>query len=47
MDLGEAIELLRGGRDGIVEWNRRRLAGEKIPDLGRAKLHQADFGSCL
>ena len=27
MDRDEALELLWGGKEGVVEWNRRREAG--------------------
>jgi uncharacterized protein YjbI with pentapeptide repeats len=48
MDRDEALKLLRGGEQGIAEWNRRRASGEKIPDLigaglRRANLSQADL----
>jgi hypothetical protein len=33
MDRDEALKLLSGGREGIHEFNLRRAAGEKIPDL--------------
>jgi hypothetical protein len=41
MDRDEAIQLLRGGPDGIREWNGRRGWGEKIPDLSEADLSEA------
>jgi hypothetical protein len=41
MDRNEAIRLLRGGRDGVREWNERRERGEEIPDLGEADLFTA------
>jgi hypothetical protein len=52
MDRDEALRLLRGGKDGIAEWNRRRQAGAKIPDLTQAHLegwlHGVDlFGARL
>lgn len=34
MTRDEALALLRGGAEGISEWNRRRAAGEEIPRLG-------------
>ncbi len=34
MDRDEALRLLRGGPEGIDEWNRRREADAEIPDLG-------------
>jgi uncharacterized protein YjbI with pentapeptide repeats len=43
MDRDEALELLRAGERGVAEWNRRRRAGEKIPDLSRANLHGVDL----
>jgi len=39
MDLDEALKLLRGGEDGVKEWNRRRDEGEEIPDLIEAYLY--------
>src|SRR2546423_1096997 len=33
MDRDEALEMLRGGLEGIREWNRRRANGQRIPDL--------------
>jgi hypothetical protein len=38
MDRDEALNLLKGGVDGVVEWNRRRESGEDIPDLNGADL---------
>jgi len=38
MDLKEAI---KGGEEGVKEWNRRREAGEEIPDLSGADLSEA------
>lgn len=43
MDRDEAIKLLRGGEEGIAEWNRRREAREEIPDLSEAELKRADL----
>jgi TIR domain/Pentapeptide repeats (8 copies) len=48
MDRDEALKLLKGGWQGIREWNRRRSEGETIPHLGGAdlrgaRLHQADL----
>ncbi len=37
----EALGLLNGGDKGIAEWNRRRAAGEEIPDLRGADLSGA------
>jgi len=44
MDRDEALNLLKGGRDSIKEWNRRREFGEVIPDLSGAGLKDADLG---
>ncbi len=38
MDRQEALKLLRGGNYGIMEWNRRRENGERIPDLSGVNL---------
>jgi hypothetical protein len=38
MDRDEALKLLKGGREGIDEWNRRSEAVEEIPDLTSADL---------
>ena len=43
MDRDEALRLLKGGPDGIAEWNRRRDAGEEIPDLREANLVRANL----
>ena len=37
----EALKLLRGGKEGIAEWNSRRAAGENIPSLQNAILDGA------
>ena len=39
MDRDEALKLLRGGPEGIAEWNQRRTTGEMIPDLSGAILN--------
>ena len=36
MTRDEAIKLLRGGKEGIKEWNRRRDAFGTTPDLSGA-----------
>jgi len=41
MDRDEALKLLRGGEDGVKEWNRRRKEGEEIPNLNGADLSGA------
>jgi hypothetical protein len=41
MDRDEALRLLKGGPEGVAEWNRRREAGEEIPDLVGARLDRA------
>jgi hypothetical protein len=43
MDRDEAIKLLKGGKEGVREWNRRRGNGEKIPGLRQADLSSAIF----
>ena len=44
MDLDEAIGLLKGGRDGISEWNRRQDSNETIPMLNSVALVAAQLG---
>ena len=41
MHRDEALKLLKGGPDGIKEWNRRRAAAENIPSLANANLKRA------
>ena len=43
MDRDEALRLLRGGAEGIEEWNRRRGTGEDLPNLSRTVLNGADL----
>jgi hypothetical protein len=43
MDRDEALKLLRGGEDGVKEWNHRRKGDEKIPILSGADLHSANL----
>jgi Pentapeptide repeats (8 copies) len=43
MDREEALQLLRGGQEGVVEWNNRRGRGEKIPDLSGTDLGLTDL----
>jgi hypothetical protein len=43
VDRDEAIRMLKGGEDGVREWNQRRKQGEEIPDLSRAHLRGADL----
>jgi hypothetical protein len=43
MDRDEALKLLTGGKDGISEWNRRRVEGDEIPSLDRARLDGANL----
>jgi hypothetical protein len=38
MDRNEALRLLKGGEAGVREWNRRREAGEEIPNLRDAEI---------
>ncbi len=42
MSPDEAIKLLKGGPEGIAEWNRLRESGEEIPNLIGANLRNAD-----
>ena len=39
----EALKLLRGGEDGIREWNLRREQEEDIPDLRDADLSDVNL----
>jgi TIR domain/Pentapeptide repeats (8 copies) len=43
MNRDEALKLLKGGREGIREWNRRRAARESVPDLSKVDLGGADL----
>jgi hypothetical protein len=43
MDRDEALKLLRGGPEGIAEWNRLRAAIGAIPSLSGADLRKADL----
>jgi hypothetical protein len=43
MERDEAIKLLKGGEDGVREWNRRREDGEAIPNLDEASLDEANL----
>ena len=43
MDRDEALKLLRGGEDGVSEWNRQRDEGEEIPSLNGANFRHADL----
>jgi len=38
VDREEALRLLKGGTEGVAEWNRRREEGEEIPSLKGAVL---------
>ncbi len=39
MDREQALKLLRGGTQGIQEWNRMRIEGEaELPDLSGVDL---------
>jgi hypothetical protein len=38
MDRDEAMRLLKGGSEGVAEWNRRRKVGEEILSLAGARL---------
>ncbi len=41
MDRDEALKLLRGGEEGVKEWNERRKAGKETPTLVGANLRAA------
>jgi hypothetical protein len=43
MDRDEALKLLRGGMEGVAEWNQRREAGDEIPDLSGVELSNANL----
>jgi len=43
MNNDEAARLLRGGPNGIKEWNQRREKGEKIPSLQGIDLCEANL----
>lgn len=43
MDREKALELLRGGEDGVKKWNRLRGEGEEIPDLVGANISCANL----
>ena len=43
MDCEEAVRLLKGGEEGIAEWNARREDGEEIPTLENANFFRTDL----
>jgi hypothetical protein len=43
VDRDEALRLLRGGPDGVAEWNRWRDSGKAVPDLSAANLEGANL----
>ena len=43
MDKDKAIELLKGGLDGVKEWNQYREDGGVVPNLSGADLSGADL----
>ena len=43
MDREEALRLLRGGAEGIAEWNHRCKAGDDIPNLSECSLVGVDL----
>jgi uncharacterized protein YjbI with pentapeptide repeats len=50
VDRDEALKLLKGGAEGVAEWNRRRVLGEQIHDfiganLAEVSLLEANLGS--
>jgi uncharacterized protein YjbI with pentapeptide repeats len=44
MDTKQALAMLRGGREGIAQWNERRRQGERPPDLCGADLSAVNLG---
>ncbi|HOW19588.1 MAG TPA: pentapeptide repeat-containing protein [Phycisphaerae bacterium] len=47
MNQEEALRLLRGGREGIREWNHRRKDGEDVPDLSGIDLSGAALAGAM
>jgi TIR domain/Pentapeptide repeats (8 copies) len=47
MDRDEALRLLKGGKKGIEEWNRRRVSDEAVPDLIEAYLGGANLSGAV
>lgn len=47
MTRDEALKLLRGRENGIVEWNRRPGLGGEIPSRSNANSSDADLLSAL
>lgn len=47
MTQDEAVQLLRTGKAGVKEWNERRRAGEKMPDLTGADLSHAQLAGIM
>jgi hypothetical protein len=45
MTRDEALKLLRGGPEGVADWNRRREFGGEIPNLASANLEGANLCS--
>jgi len=43
MNRGQALKLLRGGFEGVQEWNTRLQNGEEIVSLRKADLRGADL----
>jgi len=43
MDRDEALKLLKGGPEGVAEWNRLLEAKESIPELDGADLRGASL----
>ena len=41
MDLDEALKLLKGGADGVEQWNRFRISGAPIPDMMNVDLSES------
>jgi TIR domain/Pentapeptide repeats (8 copies) len=44
MDRDEALKLLKSGKEGVDEWNRRRESDQTVPDLGCVALIVGNLG---
>ena len=47
MDLDKALKMLKGGKDGVREWNQRRESGVKIPELSGVDLSGVDLSGAV
>jgi uncharacterized protein YjbI with pentapeptide repeats len=43
VDLDQALQMLKGGQDGVAQWNLQRQAGAIIPSLESANLNGANL----